>query len=75
MLNRKCLVVANKMDLLLKEEREEIVGLLQEKAVESGVQMLTDVMGISAGATGEGLPGLTGAIRNAVIQSSSSSSS
>ncbi|KAG7349505.1 GTP1/OBG-domain containing protein [Nitzschia inconspicua] len=68
LLNRKCLVVANKMDLLLKEERKEIIGLLQEKAVESGILMETNVLGISAGATGEGLAQLTKAIRNAVSQ-------
>jgi Obg family GTPase CgtA len=70
LLNRKCLVVANKVDLLLDEEREEIIGLLQEKASESGIIMEKSVLGISAGATGEGLPQLTSAIRDAVIQSS-----
>jgi GTP-binding protein len=69
MLNRRCLVAANKVDLLLKDEREEILGLLQEKADESGILLQQNVMAISAGATGEGLPALTSAIRQAVIQS------
>jgi GTPase len=69
MLNRKCLVVANKVDLLLNEEREEIIGLLQEKAISSGLLMEQNVVGISAGGTGEGLQQLTGAIRDAVFVS------
>ena len=69
MLNRRCLVVANKVDLLLEDERDEIYLKLQEKAEEAGIRMETDVLGISAGATGEGLPLLTKAIRNTVLSS------
>jgi GTP-binding protein len=69
MLNRRCLVVANKIDLLLEDEREEISSKLQEKAEEAGIRMETDVIRISAGATGEGLPSLTKAIRNTVLSS------
>ncbi|OEU13319.1 GTP-binding protein Obg/CgtA [Fragilariopsis cylindrus CCMP1102] len=69
MLNRRCLVVANKIDLLLKDEREEIYTRLQEKAEEAGIRMETNVIGISAGATGEGLPLLTKAIRDTVTSS------
>ena len=69
MLNRRCLVVANKVDLLFENERDEIYLRLQEKAEEAGIRMETDVLGISAGATGEGLPLLTKAIRNTVLSS------
>lgn len=69
MLNRRCLVVANKVDLLLEDEREEICSKLQDKGEEAGIRMETDVLGISAGATGEGLPLLTKAIRNTVLSS------
>jgi GTP-binding protein len=69
MLNRRCLVVANKVDLLVEDEREEISSKLQSKAEEVGIRMETAVIGISAGATGEGLPMLTKAIRNTVLSS------
>ena len=69
MLNRRCLVVANKIDLLLEDEREEIFTKLQNKAEEVGIRMVTDVIGISAGATGEGLALLTKSIRNTVLSS------
>ena len=69
MLNRRCLVVANKIDLLLEDERAEISLKLRDKAEEAGIRMETDILGISAGATGEGLPLLTKAIRNTVLSS------
>lgn len=69
MLNRRCLVVANKVDLLLKDEREEIFSKLRDKAEEAGIKMEMDILGISAGATGEGLPMLTKAIRKTVLSS------
>lgn len=69
MLNRRCLVVANKLDLLLQDERQEIMGKLQEKAGEAGIRMERDVIGISAGVTGEGLSVLTKAIRQTVLAS------
>jgi len=69
MLNRRCLVVANKIDLLLEDEREEICAKLQKRAEEVGIKMETDVLGISAGATGENLPLLTKSIRNTVLSS------
>ena len=69
MLNRRCLVVANKIDLLLKDECDEIVGKLQEKADEAGIRLERDVLKISAGVTGEGLPLLTKAIRETVTAS------
>ena len=69
MLNRRCLVVANKVDLLLEDEIIEIASKLQTKAEEAGIRMETDVISISAGATGEGLALLTKAIRNTVLSS------
>jgi GTP-binding protein len=69
MLNRRCLVVANKLDLLLKDEQELIMDGLQEKANEAGIRMETNVIGISAGVTGKGLSALTKAIRQTVLSS------
>jgi Obg family GTPase CgtA len=69
MLNRRCLVAANKVDLLLKDECEEIVGQLQKKANEAGIRLQRDVLKISAGVTGEGLAALTKAIRETVVAS------
>jgi len=69
MLSRRCLVVANKIDLLLEDERNEIFGRLQTRAEEVGIRMETDVIGISAGATGENLPFLTKSIRRTVLSS------
>jgi GTPase involved in cell partitioning and DNA repair len=69
MLNRRCLLAANKVDLLLKDECDEIVGKLQEMADEAGIRLESDVLKISAGVTGEGLSLLTKAIRETVIAS------
>lgn len=69
MLNRRCLLVANKIDLLMEDEREEVSFNLKKRAEEVGIRLETDVIGISAGATGEGLPLLTKSIRNTVLSS------
>mmetsp|Transcript_222 Transcript_222/g.390 ORF Transcript_222/g.390 Transcript_222/m.390 type:complete len:540 (+) Transcript_222:232-1851(+) len=69
MLNRRCLVVANKVDLLKEDKRKEIVFRLHEKVNETGIRMENDVLEISAGVTGEGLSLLTKAIRSTVIAS------
>ena len=69
MLNRRCLVVANKVDLLLDDERKEISSKIQDKAEKAGIRMETDVLTISAGVTGEGLRLLTKAIRKTVLSS------
>jgi len=67
MMARPALVVVNKLDLVSSEdERQEIlfnVGLAVEEA---GIQINGDVMGISAGVTGEGLQQLSKAIRETV---------
>jgi GTPase involved in cell partitioning and DNA repair len=66
MLNRRSLVVANKMDLLNKNDREEIIGGLVSVVEEAGIRMEGDIIGISAGVTGEGLPTLSNAMRDIV---------
>ena len=67
MMERPALVVVNKLDLIeSEEERQEIllnVGLAVE---ETGIQINGDVIGISAGVTGEGLRELSQAIRDTV---------
>ena len=66
MLNRRALVVANKMDLLEEHDREEIMNGLMSVVTESGIQMEGDIIGISAGVTGEGLGVLTNYMRKVV---------
>jgi GTPase involved in cell partitioning and DNA repair len=66
MLNRRSLVVANKMDLLNKNDREEIIDGLVSVVEEAGIRMEGDIIGISAGVTGEGLPTLSNAMRDIV---------
>lgn len=67
MLQRKCLVVANKVDLLHPEEREAVVETLREMSREAGLVLAEDVFGISAGVTGEGLGRLTKSIRQIIM--------
>jgi len=69
MLNRRCIVVANKVDLLLEDERKEISSKIQERAEKAGIRIETDVLTISAGVTGEGLPLLAKAVRKVVLLS------
>ena len=66
MMNRMTLVVANKIDLLSQNRREELLCELRAVAEDCGIQFVGDVLGISAGVTGEGLATLTKAIRNVV---------
>ena len=67
MLQRKCLVVANKADLLHEEERQAVEETLREMAREAGLILEQDVFSISAGVTGEGLPHLTKSIRQIMM--------
>ena len=67
MLQRKCLVVANKADLLHEEERQAVEDTLREMARDAGLVLEQDVFSISAGATGEGLPHLTRSIRQIIM--------
>jgi GTP-binding protein len=69
MLTRPALVVANKVDLLLEEECESIIFELGCAAEDAGLQLSGDVLGISAGVTGEGLGSLSKAIRQVVTES------
>ncbi|KAL3943665.1 MAG: hypothetical protein SGBAC_002285 [Bacillariaceae sp.] len=74
MLNRRALVVANKMDLLKEQDREVVMDGLMSVVVESGIQMEGDIIGISAGVTGEGLGALTNSMRKVVQLSETDSS-
>jgi GTPase len=67
MLDRKCLVVANKVDLLHQEEREAVEDKLRVMSREAGLILEQDVFGISAGVTGEGLSHLTKSVRQIVM--------
>jgi GTPase involved in cell partitioning and DNA repair len=66
MLNRRSLVVANKMDLLNKNDQKEIIDGLVSVVEQAGIRMEGDIIGISAGVTGEGLPSLSNAMRDIV---------
>jgi GTPase len=69
MLNRRALVVANKLDLLKEGELDDIMVKLEIAAEEAGIQLFGDVLGISAGVSGEGLSPLSQAMRSVVLQS------
>lgn len=66
MLNRRALVVANKMDLLKENDREHVMDGLMSVVMDSGIQMEGDIIGISAGVTGEGLGTLTNYMKTVV---------
>lgn len=65
---RRALVVANKVDLLHPDSVPEVLEALREAAASLGIQMERDVLAISAGVTGEGLGGLSKAIRDVVLK-------
>jgi 50S ribosomal subunit-associated GTPase HflX len=69
MLNRRSLVVANKMDLLTDSRRLDVFLRLEEVIKDAGLRMEGDIIGISAGVTGEGLASLSKAIRSTVTMS------
>jgi Obg family GTPase CgtA len=71
MVNRRSLVVANKLDLLDEIETQEVLLGLGSIAEEVGINVDQDVLGISAGVTGEGLAPLSRAIRKVVTLSDS----
>lgn len=66
MLNRRALVVANKMDLLNEKDKEGVMDNLMSVVMESGIQMEGGIIGISAGVTGEGLSTLSNYMRKVV---------
>jgi len=71
-MNRPSLILANKMDLVSEEEaemgrREELLFQLSQAAKEVGIVCdHSDVFGISAGVSGEGLRGLSKRLRQVV---------
>lgn len=69
MMNRKALVVANKLDLLDEDERIVVLSRLEDAAREMGIQIQGDVLGISAGVTGLGLDDLSREMRGIVRSS------
>eukprot|EP00548_Thalassiothrix_antarctica_P012994 CAMPEP_0194174246 /NCGR_PEP_ID=MMETSP0154-20130528/8483_1 /TAXON_ID=1049557 /ORGANISM="Thalassiothrix antarctica, Strain L6-D1" /LENGTH=494 /DNA_ID=CAMNT_0038887613 /DNA_START=43 /DNA_END=1527 /DNA_ORIENTATION=+ len=68
LLKMPAIVVANKIDLLSDSQCGEILLRLGEIAEEAGVKFNGEVMGISAGVTGEGLTSLSRALRKLVPQ-------
>jgi GTP-binding protein len=68
LMERRALVVANKLDLLDDVQIPEILSSINDAAVSLGIQTEQTVLGISAGVTGEGLPELSRAIRNVVTK-------
>lgn len=69
LLERRALVVANKLDLLSADYIPEVLAAIAEAATSIGIDYEDDVIGISAGVTGEGLAGLSKAMRGIVSQS------
>jgi len=72
MIEREALVVANKVDLLSPSKYDIVRERLNEIVRDSGIHMNGDIMGISAGVTGEGLSTLSKAIRDIVLKSQAS---
>ena len=69
MMNRPSLLVANKMDLISdEEERESLLFDLAVTAEEAGIDYRGEILGISAGVTGEGLGPLSKAMRKIVTE-------
>jgi len=67
-MNRPSLILANKMDLFSEDGRkEELLFQLGEVAEEVGINCKPgDILGVSAGVTGEGLRGLSRRLREVV---------
>ncbi|KAI2510290.1 GTP1/OBG [Fragilaria crotonensis] len=68
LMNRPAIVAANKVDLLSKSDSIELFHELGKVASEAGILFNGEVMGISAGVTGEGLSPLSRKIRSLVQQ-------
>jgi GTP-binding protein len=69
MLDRNALMVANKVDLLDQEQYHQVEERLRVVIEKVGLQISGDIIGISAGVTGQGLPMLSRAIREVVMKS------
>lgn len=68
MLGRRAMVVANKMDLLSDSRKVDVVSRLADYCNDAGLSLHQDVMGISAGVSGEGLVDLSRSIRETVSE-------
>jgi len=68
LLERRALIVANKVDLLAPERVSDLVQEINEASKEIGIQCEQSALGISAGVTGQGLSKLSTAIRDIVIR-------
>jgi len=68
LLERDALVVANKVDLIEPERLSDLLASIQETADSLGIQRWSPVAGVSAGVSGEGLPGLSKDIRSIIEQ-------
>jgi GTPase len=71
LMERRALLVANKVDLLHEDHTAELLVTLRETATELGIRFEHDVIPISAGVTGVGLGVLSKAIRDIVVKSES----
>jgi GTP-binding protein len=69
LMERRALVVANKVDLLHEDHVTELLSSMHDAASELGILFEHDVMGISAGVSGVGLGCLSKAIREIVSSS------
>jgi len=70
LLSMPALVVANKVDLISNDQQRELLMDLGKVAEEAGIRSNSEVMGISAGVSGEGLTALSCTIRNIVQKTS-----
>lgn len=70
LLSMPALVVANKVDLLSANQQRELLIDLGNVAKELGIRSSSEVVGISAGVSGEGLAVLSRTIREMVINTS-----
>jgi GTP-binding protein len=68
MLKRRALVIANKIDLIKEDRLAETLLSISEAAKDLGIQTDHDVLGISAGVTGDGIGVLSKAIRDVVTR-------
>ena len=73
MLNRRSLVVANKIDLLDEAAQNELRRGLESVAEAYGISLEGDVISTSVGVTGEGLSSLSKALREIVTLSEANS--
>jgi GTPase len=71
LMERRALIVANKVDLLHDDRTAEVLVNLHETATELGIRFEHDVIAISAGVSGVGLGLLSKTIRDIVTKSES----